>query len=225
MNKQEAIELLRDVAKRACYRTGRRSVHIDEIVELVNQIDEPQKPVVPKFVGEYIEFNKSWSEDGQECIEVDNSELWFALNGDNQGMPNSVSDWLFNEEKVETFAKAWLNGYEIEQEPLYTVEIPKLGGGMMVKTLEQALKDESKKLKAPTNIRPYGIGYRVVSKNGNILALKDGASVFSLPSEAKKAIQKEFGKDDPNFDIGRRKIEEVAIVNFEKLKKFLEEVE
>lgn len=41
MNKQEAIELLRDVAKRAYYRTGRRSIHIDEIVELVNQIDEP----------------------------------------------------------------------------------------------------------------------------------------------------------------------------------------
>ena len=103
--------------------------------------------------------------------------------------------------------------------------IPKLGGGAMVKTLEQTLKDASKRCKVPTNIRPYSIGYRVVSKNGNILASKDGASVFSLPSEAKKAIQKEFGKYDPNFDIGRCKIEEVAIVNFEKLKKFLEEVE
>ncbi len=39
------------------------------------------------------------------------------------------------------------------------------------------------------------------------------------------AMYEEFGKDDPNFDIGRCKIEEVAIVNFEKLKKFLEEVE
>ncbi|HFI0035394.1 TPA: hypothetical protein ACGO8I_001870 [Streptococcus suis] len=95
----------------------------------------------------------------------------------------------------------------------------------MVKTLEQTLKDESKRLKVPTNIRPYSIGYRVVSKNGNILALRDGASVFSLPSEAKKAIQREFGKDDPNFDIGRYRVEEVAIVNFEKLKDFLQEVE
>ena len=94
----------------------------------------------------------------------------------------------------------------------------------MAKTLEQALKDESKKLKVPTSIRPYDVGYRIVSKNGNILALKNGASVFSLPSQAKKAIQREFGKCDPNFDIGRCKIEEVAIINFEKLKKFLEEV-
>ncbi|WP_105142126.1 hypothetical protein [Streptococcus suis] len=95
----------------------------------------------------------------------------------------------------------------------------------MVKTLEQTLKDESKRLKVQTNIRPYSIGYIVVSKNGNILALRNGASVFSLPSEAKKAIRRGFGKDDPNFDIGRYRVEEVAIVNFEKLKDFLQEIE
>ena len=95
----------------------------------------------------------------------------------------------------------------------------------MVKTPEQTLKDESKRLKVPTSIRPYSVGYRIVSKNGNMLALRNGASVFALPSEAKKAVQREFGKNDPNFDIGRCKIEEVVIVNFEELKKFLEEVE
>ena len=95
----------------------------------------------------------------------------------------------------------------------------------MVKTLEQTLKDESKRYKVPTNIRPYCIGYRVVSKNGNIFASKDGASVFSLPSEANKTIQKEFGKNDPSFDVEKYTVEEVAIINFEKLKKFLEEVE
>ena len=67
--------------------------------------------------------------------------------------------------------------------------------------------------------------YRVVSKNGNILASKDGASIFSLPFEAKKAVQREFGKNDPSFDVEKYTVEEVAIVNFEKLKKFLEEVE
>ncbi|HFI0853325.1 TPA: hypothetical protein ACGOYQ_001125 [Streptococcus suis] len=95
----------------------------------------------------------------------------------------------------------------------------------MVKTLEQTLKDDSKRLKVPTNIRPYSIGYRVVSKNGNVLALRNGASVFALPSEAEEAIRREFGKDDLNFNIGRCRIEEVAIVNLEKLKDFLQEVE
>lgn len=95
----------------------------------------------------------------------------------------------------------------------------------MIKTLEQANRDESKRLKIPTGIRPYDVRYRIVSKNGNVFALRNGASVFSLPSEAQKAIQKEFGKDDPDFDVEKYKVEEVAIVNFEKFKKFLCEIE
>ena len=90
----------------------------------------------------------------------------------------------------------------------------------MIKTLEQANRDESKRLKIPTGIRPYDIGYRIVSQNGNVFALRNGASVFLLPSEAKKAIQKEFRKDNPDFDIEKYRVEEVAIVNFEKLKNF-----
>ena len=95
----------------------------------------------------------------------------------------------------------------------------------MAKTLEQTLKDESKRCKVPTSIRPYDIGYRVISKSGNAFALRNGASVFSLPAEAKKAVQREFGKNDPSFDVEKYTVEEVAIINFEKLKKFLEEVE
>ena len=114
MNKQEAIELLRDVAKRACYRTGRRSVHIDEIVELVNQIDEPQKVVVPKFVAEWIEECKS-----------DNKWLMYALCKPNFENHPKVSDWLrLNDGNILIFSRAWLDGYEIEKEKLYTVEIP-----------------------------------------------------------------------------------------------------
>lgn len=94
----------------------------------------------------------------------------------------------------------------------------------MVKTLEQTLKDDSKGLKVPTSIRPYDIGYRVVSKNGNVFALRNGANVFTLPSEAKIAIQREFGKDDPSFDVEKYRVEEVAIINFEKLKNFLQEI-
>lgn len=96
------------------------------IMDLIDQLDEPQKPVIPQFVADYIELNKGWSEDRQEYIEDDSSGLWFALDGNSYGMPNSVSDWLFNEEKVETFAKAWIYGYEVEKEKLYRVELPNM---------------------------------------------------------------------------------------------------
>ena len=117
MNKQEAIELLRDVAQRVFYRTGSRSVYIDKIVELVNQIAEPQKVTVPKFVAEWIEGCKRSGWHLQKVLSrLDDDE--------------KVGDLAYDEnddlipEKVDMIARAWLFGYEIEKEKLYTVEIP-----------------------------------------------------------------------------------------------------
>ena len=95
----------------------------------------------------------------------------------------------------------------------------------MVQTLEEAIKTENKRIKIPRKIRPFDIGYRIVNKHGNPLALKNGASIFSLPSLAEKAIKKEFSKDDPNFDIEKHFVEEVAIVNLSKFRSYFEEVE
>lgn len=94
----------------------------------------------------------------------------------------------------------------------------------MTQTLEQAAKAESKRIKIPAKIRPFDVGYRIINKRGQALALKNGASIFSLPSLAEKAIEKEFGKNDPNFDIGKHSVEEVAIVNLSKFHSYFEEV-
>ena len=109
MNKQEAIELLREMSKESFKLAKIHAVHIDSIVEVVNEIDEPQKVVVPKFVAEWI----------VEAEKIHNNLywVWFA---------NPVSDelnvWLKNH--TETFMRAWLYGYTVEKEKLYTVEIP-----------------------------------------------------------------------------------------------------
>ena len=115
MNKQEAIELLRDVAKRVFYRTRRRSVHIDEVVELVNQIDEPQKPVVPKFVANWYEENKDNFEYNVQCLCVHNCEPL-----------REIDTWFDSDDTkpVETLVIMHKFGYEIEKEKLYIVEIP-----------------------------------------------------------------------------------------------------
>ncbi len=42
----------------------------------------------------------------------------------------------------------------------------------MVQTLEQATKTESKRIKIPAKIRPFDVGYRVVNKHGQALALR-----------------------------------------------------
>lgn len=79
---------------------------------LIPDIDQP-KPVVPKFVAEWIEEAKEG-----ECSLC---TAFGLVDGDSRNF-----DWLFNGDKSnqDTFARAWLDGYEIEQEQLYTVEIP-----------------------------------------------------------------------------------------------------
>ena len=62
-----------------------------------------------------------------------------------------------------------------------------------------------------------------MNEYGHALALRNGASIFDLPDLAEKAIEKEFGKNDPNFDIGKHSIEEVAIINLSKFYSYLEE--
>ena len=95
----------------------------------------------------------------------------------------------------------------------------------MIQTLEEVMKNQSKRIKVPRGIRPFDIGYRIVNKHGNPLALRNGASIFALPSLAEKAIKKEFGKNDPDFDIEKYSVEEVAVVNLSKFHSYFEEVE
>lgn len=95
----------------------------------------------------------------------------------------------------------------------------------MVQTLEEGMKNQNKCIKIPEKIRPFDIGYRIVNKSGQALALRNGASIFALPSLAEKAIKKEFGENDPDFDIEKHSVEEVAIINLSKLHSYFEEVE
>ena len=75
-------------------------------------LDETHKPVVPKFVADWIEYAKKkgdslaisfkpWKPYGVDCSKADR--------------------WI--EDNQETFARAWIDGYEVEKEPLYSVII------------------------------------------------------------------------------------------------------
>lgn len=81
-----------------------------EILKIIKQIDEPEKHVVPQYVAEYIEYCKR--------------EKFYALHGAYANMDDRLKCWRFKGNNSELFAKAWLYGYEIEKEKLYTVEIP-----------------------------------------------------------------------------------------------------
>lgn len=123
MNKQ-------DVAQRVFHRTGSHSVHIDKIVELVNQIEEPQKVAVPKFVAEWIEEHKG---DYNKWDEEAKADFVFRSINDLFRFGDGLSPWDFTiDEKFSEwttknaykFITAILFGYTVEKEKLYTVRIP-----------------------------------------------------------------------------------------------------
>ncbi len=85
----------------------KETVLVDKVYQMP-KLFEPQKVVVPKFVAEWIEELKK-----------NHSNLAWVW----QVYPNEpkVKNWL--EANTEKFMRAWLDGFEIEQEKLYTVEI------------------------------------------------------------------------------------------------------
>ena len=127
MNKQGAIEKIKNIdTLNINDRVAGQQVDMvikSQVLDIVSQIDEPQKVVIPKFVAEWIEECKRSGWHLQKAL--------YRLDDDEK-----VSDWAYDEnddliaEKVETFARAWLAypNITIEQEKLYTVEIPNPNG-------------------------------------------------------------------------------------------------
>lgn len=135
MNKQEAIETIeQDKIQVGRFteitREGNAShrkiemvdyVPLEIVVSVIDKINEPKKVVVPKFVAEWIEWCKTNDVTLLGAISpID--ELGSAICNDKRVKSLAASRWaILNQD---TSARAWLDGYEVEKEKLYTVEIP-----------------------------------------------------------------------------------------------------
>ncbi|MFM0712747.1 DUF1642 domain-containing protein [Streptococcus suis] len=122
MNKQEAINKVKNLSREK-NGISRDKGNIDgvgfkdevnawDVICILEQLEEPQQVVVPKFVAEWIEHCKQSNRDldnAMRCTRVNNAET-------------GVEEWIYVNQ--ETFASAWLYGYQVEKEKLYTVEIP-----------------------------------------------------------------------------------------------------
>lgn len=121
MNKKEVIEKIEKL-KGLTIKEKNLILDIEmiskgDVLEIISQIDESQKVVVPQFVADWLEV----------CKENLGFGLSNAMSHSTSAMnkqPNWVKRWFNFKDNQETFAKAWLFGYEVEKEKLYTVEIP-----------------------------------------------------------------------------------------------------
>ena len=123
MNKQEAIEKIKNIdTLNIKDNTAGQKVDMvikNQVIALISQIDEPQKVVVPEFVADFYESIK-------DDFESKVYDLCLQFNRDNGELSGEVWDWFDcgKNEPIQTLVKMKLYGYEIEQEKLYTVEIP-----------------------------------------------------------------------------------------------------
>lgn len=108
MNKQEAIEKLRNESWKY-YDSIELVIETKTVIEVIKQLDEPEKPVVPPYIDTWIQGAK-----------YNGFDLYEAMTDDE--MPDKVATWIKCNSEV--FANALFYGYEVEKEKLYTVEIP-----------------------------------------------------------------------------------------------------
>lgn len=107
MNKQELIERIKCLKN--LFGNKAEYIEIDAAIELIEQLDEPQKTVVPQFVADWIETCK------------ENNII--SLSGAFEYAKEEVDTWLSDWKNQEIFASAWIFGYEVEKEKRYLVEI------------------------------------------------------------------------------------------------------
>ena len=85
---------------------------------------ELNKPMIPQFVADWIEDRKT---KGKSLLK----SLLYT--------PGKVNSWVDDPDNQETFALAWINGYEVEEEKRYTVKMRTTNQPLFYNSLEKKL--------------------------------------------------------------------------------------
>lgn len=107
MNKQELIEKIGSLDK---LYGEKYYVALDDVLDLVKQLDEPEKVVVPQFVVGWIEEARKSCKDVADFFDFDFTN-------------EEVGKWFMQERPFDLAARAQLDGYEVEKEKRYLVKV------------------------------------------------------------------------------------------------------
>lgn len=120
MNKQELIKKLKELLTTPSEIEGYDfddgyDFGVEHAIALAEQLDEPEKPVVPQYVADWYEDHKDNFDYSVQCLCVQGCEP-----------VRQIDTWFDNDDNkpIVTLVKMKLFGYEVEKEKLYTVEIP-----------------------------------------------------------------------------------------------------
>ncbi|UQA99996.1 DUF1642 domain-containing protein [Pediococcus pentosaceus] len=104
-------------------------------IGLAEQLDEPEKVVIPKFIANDIKYHKKH---GSTLRGILGSA--FA-----QGVESDVCCWFYagdGDENVRKCISAWDNGYEVEKEKKYRVKLPGMIGDNGQQYLSRSMDDK-----------------------------------------------------------------------------------
>ena len=111
MNKQELIKKIKDLPFSYIY--DEPYLNKEYILDIIKQLDEPKKVKVPQFVADLLEFAKlnDWDlEDVFEDVRNEHSDT-------------EISEWFYQKKNMDILARAWLDGYEVEEEKRYIIKL------------------------------------------------------------------------------------------------------
>ena len=114
MNKQELIKKYKEY-ENGLFDIGARAA-CQLFLKDLEQLDEPEKVTIPQFVANWIEV----------CKEHLTTSLYTAMNPNFMKENNQSFDlilWIKKTSNQELFARAWLFGYEVEEEKRYLVKV------------------------------------------------------------------------------------------------------
>lgn len=123
MNKKEAIDKIKNIGTLKINDTVLHQqfemVDKNKALDIISQINESQKVVVPQYVADFYESIK-------DDFENKVYDLCVQFNFDKSELNDDVAEWFDypKNKPIETLVKMKLFGYEIEKEKLYIVEIP-----------------------------------------------------------------------------------------------------
>lgn len=142
MNKQEAIEKIKNIEtlniNDIIAGQSTDMVIKNQVLDIISQIDEPQKVIIPKFVAEWYEKN---NDDLNTAICGAIIGAYRKVNGENDDFLDTFEEWVvYEDNSILILVQMKLFGYEIEQEKLYTVEIPNNGGTLVLASIRYAIQ-------------------------------------------------------------------------------------
>lgn len=141
---------------------------------------EPQKIKVPEFVAEWIELCKEKA-DASSCLngyyEIGNGTIVRP-----RGFSEVFYDWLADCDHMDDLVRAWLDGYEVEEEPKYFVELKTLGRSyFLIQNLTMFGEIHTQLNEAREN--PYAKKWKSTFTKKEIKSIDERYWAFAVPVE------------------------------------------